>query len=1208
MLASVVLLAFVGVPCVVAQVTTASVNGVVQDLSGANIAGAKVELTNEASAAKRETVSNKQGAFAFSAVPSGDYTVVITAAGFETYVQSGVHLDPQDQRVLRNLKLAVGSETVTVTVAASDQGINTDSGEMSDLISSEDIDHLSVEGRDVTELLKILPGFAPNSGISNSVYDPSQVGISGAVGQYAGNGTPLNGVSLLSDGADITDPGNFGASIQTVNYAQVAEVKVQTASMTADTAHGPIVINAVGRAGGNKYHGSLYAYARVAQLNSIDWFTKYTGQIKPNDRQIYPGFTLGGPVLIPGTSFNHQRKLTFFAGAEQYAQRNVYAYGNASSATLTALVPTAAMRTGDFSSAQLAAMLGTHYTSSGVCDSVYVNICSVPVTAPDGTAIVNGQMQGLLDPGAVALFNVLPLPNSPTGSNNYNYVTTNLINNDLWQARGRLDYALGARTKIFALYSTQRGKNGIPQAPSYSPRSNSGGVNTPGGGLLNDVNSELGSFNVSTIISASLTNEFFGAGSYLNQNFVLKNFTGTDRATLNYPYNGLYANGSTIIPQLADYGYDGLPIGLFPDPGRSGIFNRKWIRTLGDNVTTLYRTHTIRVGFYGQLDSNNEVPTYGNTNGQLSASYFGETQPVGAFSLHNTGPVGSGKGGNYLANFAEGHISNFTQNNIAPAANLYFWNIDGYVQDHWRALSGLSIDFGVRFEHLTPWGDAHGLGIPIFRDSAYYADSAGSPLPGFLWHAIDPSVPNQGLPTRWAFVEPRAGLAWDPYKRGETVFRAGFGMYRAHDSFNDATAGVGTVQGVRTQTLQTTTLATVSAQNFPINSGSVASLASTNVYGYSETDDQMPLITTWNAAVVQKLPYKTQMQIAYVGNKSTHLIDNGGNQTINLANINALPVGAAYSTGKYSYANYNAVAGLQAAQVDAFRKYPIYYGVILPRHRLYANYNALQVELTRQSGRVRYGINYTFSKALGVLGSTGNGQPSNPFNLRDNYQPETFDRSQVFNASYTFILGNPVHQRLLGLAANGWEISGITNFLSGPNLTSVGRPNFSVQGTVVGTSNSLPLSSIAFLGTPDVLLQPRLLCDPTTAGGSHRYINGACFGLPTQLGTNGTYRFPYIHGPAFFNSDLTLRKSFALRDKQSVQVRFAAFNFLNRANTSFTSGFPNQTILDFSNANAGANPAATNVLSSLTSQHPEFGSAPLKVGRRVVGISLTYQF
>ena len=78
--------------------------------------------------------------------------------------------------------------------------------------------------------------------------------------------------------------------------------------------------------------------------------------------------------------------------------------------------------------------------------------------------------------------------------------------------------------------------------------------------------------------------------------------------------------------------------------------------------------------------------------------------------LHATGPVGSGSGGNYLADFAEGYIFQYNQTNLAAEPNLYFWNLSGYLQDHWRITPRLTIDAGVRLEHITPWQDSHNQG------------------------------------------------------------------------------------------------------------------------------------------------------------------------------------------------------------------------------------------------------------------------------------------------------------------------------------------------------------------------------------------------------------------------------------------------------------------------------------------------------------------
>ncbi len=1226
------------------QGTTATLNGTVTDTTGAVIPNAAVQLKNEKTGDMRNSVSNGSGVFSFSALPVGDYDVTVKATGFQAVQQNAIHLDPGDQRTVRNLALQPGATDV-VTVESAPQQIATDSGEQSALISSEDIKHLSVEGRDVTELFKILPGFAIRSGLDNTTYDPSQVSVNGALGSYAANGTPVNGVSLLSDGADVTDPGNFGAAIQNINYEQVAEVKVQTSSFTADSPRGPVVVNAVGKSGGSSFHGSLYTYARTSQLNSTDWLAKHTGQQKPPDRQVYPGFTFGGPVIIPGTRFNSEKKLTFFVGAEQYAQRNGYAYGGASSATLQALVPTAAMRQGDFSATQLQAYLGPNYkpvtTTSGgvtttgpacVSSDPYTNICYQPQSGPKGQALTNGNIAAYLDPGALAVINTLPLPNVASNGQ-YNWITTNLVDNNLWQARGRIDYSINDKNKLFVVYSTERGKAGNPQAEYYSPRGNLGGVNIPGGGLLSTINSELGSLNLTTIFTPTLTNEFYVAGSWLLQNFVPKSLAATQNG---YPYNGLFNNGSHVLPALLDYGNDGLPLSLLPDGTYGGVYAKKWVRTAGDNLTKVVGPHTLRAGFFFQLDTNHEVTPFVQTNGALSQYYFPEnfTDPV-AGKVQNTGTVGSGSGGNYLANFLEGHVGTYTQTNIQPAPNLYFFNVDGYIQDHWRLTHSLTVDAGLRLEHLTPWGDAHGFGVPVFSDARYQANS-NPLLPGFAWHAIDSSVPVTGLSTRWAYVEPRVGMAWDVYGEGATVLRAGAGFYRAHDSFNDASGGLSTVLGQRSATVNNILLSSISSQAG--NVSAPTGLAFDNSpSAFLSGDDKQPQVITWNAAVDQKLPRNVFLEIAYVGNHSNDLLNNGSNSGVaNLDDLNALPIGSLYGAQPANQAvNNRVISGtgmsypviaapgvsgsnttvgtLDQPHIDVFRKYQVYNHVYVAQHNIYANYNGLQVSLNKQQGPLHFGLNYSWSHALGILGAFENGNPSDPFNIRNNYRSETYDRRHIFNASYSYTVGNPVRNRFVGIATNGWEISGISTLQTGPDLTSISSTNFGTGGTLTipnGVVNGAPatasvgISNSNLLGTPDVALQPTLTCDPSSKTLPHQYINASCFGLSPTLGTNGVYRFPFLEGPAFFQTDLTGAKTFRLNEHNSMQLRVAAFNFINHANTSFTGVDPNATALNFNNGGT----TLTQALATAQSQNATFGLAPLKEGRRILELALRYDF
>ena len=1207
-----------------AQTTTATLSGTVLDPTNAIIPGAEVTLTNVQNGTRRTSKSNSGGNFVFAAVPSGDYDVRVTMPGFEATLLHNIHLDPSDNKNLSKVTLAIGEVTQTINVSSEDAGL-TSSGEKSTLITANDIKKLSVEGRDVGELVKILPGFAiaqTSANVDNSSYDASQVNITGALRSYAANGNSANGVTLLSDGANITDPGNYGDSVQNVNTDMVEEVKVQTSNFTAENSNGPIVVNAVGKSGTQTFHGELYTYARTYQLNSQDALSKFEGQAKPNDRYIYPGGNLSGPLLIPGTNFNHSRKLTFFVGAEDYAQRNIYAYGSASQAVIKALVPTAGMRAGDFSCPQLSAYLGSAITcnangTSTINNANFNNIGFVPTTAPNGNTLTGqGQVGPYADPGAKALLSVLPLPNRTNMGDGYNYVATNLVDNDLYQARTRVDYSFSDRVKLFGTYNVERGRNGIPEVPYYSPAASgadSGGVDTPGGGLLSTINSQTAGLNLTLVLSQKLTNETTANLTLLNQEFVPKTPSALLSSTVGYPYQGLFGNNTLQYPQLHDYGYDGLPLGLFPDFSVATPYARKFLPSAGDNVTYVVKAHTIKAGVYVQQVINNQrlLPSNSSTNGQIGDYYYGSTFTDA--SAPGTPGATVNTTGNYAANFFEGQIEQYSQQNFVPVQNLYFWNVDWFANDTWKVTHRLSVDLGARFEHLGPWQDRHGIGIAIFDPSTI---NDGTSTAGFSWHAKNPAVPNSGVPSRFAFVEPRVGLSYDVYGNGKTTVRGGWGMYRTHDNYNVVQSAAALAEGVQVSAVSGGGGVTLKnlhyispSNNSSVGAGNYTDSNAVTAYGLPKGDSEQPLTYTYSFTVNQQLPRNSQLEFSYAGSQGADLTAQNVNVlNLTLQNVNPVPLGAFFKPNPQTGAvvPLGLIDSLSTTQINSYRPYPQYGNIDVPRHILYSNYNALQSSWNKQSGHLTYGINYTWSKALGIRDGYYNGNASDATNLRNNYGPLSFDRTNIFNASYTYDLGSPYKgRRLVAGAVNGWQLSGITGVQSGPNIQATYYSNFNLTGKLgaTGSATQLNVDNKTFLGTPDVYLQPNITCNPAVHTAPNQFINGGCFQLP-QIGQNGPFNYPYLHGPAFFNTDLTLAKSFALREQRSFQFRLAGFNFLNHPLTSFSTTFPQQIALNLSNLNVGGETASP----SLATAAPGFGVSTIKEGRRVVEVALKYNF
>lgn len=1228
--------------------SSASVDGIVHDALGALVPKAKVQLKNTATGTVLTTVSNGSGVFSFSGLNTGDYALEVDAVGFAGQEFAGIHLNPGDQRTFRDITLKAG-ETATVTVTDVQGQISTDSGEISTLISAEDIDHLAVEGRDVTELLKILPGMAivqNSTNFANAAYDPSLVSFGGAIGAYSGNGTQTNSTAILADGMDITDPGSYGLAIQNVNYDQVAEVKVQTGSFTSDTAHGPVVVNAIGKSGGDSYHGSLYTYARTYQLNSLDWQAKYVGSQPPHDRQLYPGFTIGGPVRIPGLAFNSAKKLTFFVGAEEYAQRSVYAYNSPYQATVTAMVPTANMHKGIFSDAELNAMLGPNRvlnpnyvpnsTAAGTStqyycpNSIYTTICAMPTSGPQGPnvlpPITNGNISAFPDPLGTALLNTIPLPNLPSNGQ-YNYLQTDFVNSNLYQLKSRLDYALSDKTHAFLSYGLESGKQYQPSSTYGRPGANGmgGGMDMPGGGYIGTVTSHVASFAVTTVLSASLTNQFYAGGAYFSQIFNLKN----PSALTGNPYSLLFANGSVGIPSDQTYGsstYAALPFMSYEDPTFGGDFTKKQLRVAGDNITKLIQRHTFRAGIYYQFDANPQLSAQ-NTNGSLSDYYHPTTfSDADGSTVHSTG--------NNTADLFEGIIGNISQVNKKVETNVYFYSFSGYVQDHWLIGRHMSIDAGVRLEHLTPWSDPHGQGVAIFDPVSY---RSGAPLasPGILYHAIDHSIPLTGVPTRPMFVEPRFGFVYDFRGDSKTILRGGYGIYRQHDSYNDGLLSDQTAEGQRSYSLPNSghTFKNLNLLQNNITNATTAFVKDASINVRMATDDEMSRVQTYNLVLDQRFPHNVMMEVAYVGNYGDHLMEAN-----NLRNINALPLGSLYgpepNAGRadtaanigrvwsiFTNGNVPTLSNLQISDTDSYRPYPLYSAINAIRHRGYSNYNAMQSQINWFVKNVRISANYTWSKALGAVSG------GDPTNLANDYLPLSFDRTNIFNATYSYTFGKLVKERYLGWVANGWEASGIVNYQSGTLLQSLIGPNYQLGGTLTvppGTTGSipgynntstctssgtpavctLPIGSGYLLGTPDIQLQPVLTGNPNGKH-PHQYIDGTAFHL-APLGTQGQYDYGNLRGPAFFNTDLAIRKQFKLADKQSLQLRVAGFNVINRANYTFSNLFPGGYSMSFSQTENATDINAD--LAAATNQNANFGSAPIRTGRRVMEVSVKYVF
>ncbi|PYR91351.1 MAG: hypothetical protein DMF84_17040 [Acidobacteria bacterium] len=724
-----------------AQDFRGAIAGRISDISGGRLPGVTVTATNTATNVASTAATNTDGDFSIPFLNPGTYAVTAELSGFKKLVREGVEVRIGD-RIGLDLAMDVGKMEETVSVTAESPLLDTLTGSTGQVIDSKRLSMMPLSDGNPFVLARLAPGVAYTGDLKFSrPFDNGGTSGIAAVGAAGGNEFTLDGSPNMANGRRVAFVPPAGA---------VQEFKVETASFDASDGHtAGATVNVTLKSGTNQLSGSGYTYYRSDKLAATDFFVNKSGGEKPSLKYKRPGFTAGGPLIVPGLYDGHDR--TFFFGAVEWLYDQF-------PEPLPQTVPTEAMRNGDFS-----ALL-----AQGI-------VIYDPLTAQQvGPRVVRQPFAGniipsiRLNPIAQKVLSYYPLPNQPadaSGQNNFFY--GNPRSDDFYSISSRVDHTITSKQRIFARYTRNDRRE--------SRGAQFGVVNgvTPTGNFLFRKNDGITMDHTYTQSSLSLWDIRAGWQKFREPNV--------------RQHEGVF--------NPADLGFSPSVTALFGGASYFPLFNFDTLSDIGDNLagntehtiysvqptyTRLMGKHAMRAGYDVRL-----YHEFGANRGRQAGEY--QATRGGAFTRQqdNSPSQNWQDVASFLLGFPTGGSIevNGTRTNDT-------WYHALFVQDDWKLSDRLTLNLGLRYEYEGATTDVSNRNVRGFDPNATpgitnaaEAAYAGNPIPqipassfkarGGVQFATD-QAPGFWNPDKNNF-QPRAGFAYK--MTDKTVLRGGWGIY-----------------------------------------------------------------------------------------------------------------------------------------------------------------------------------------------------------------------------------------------------------------------------------------------------------------------------------------------------------------------------------------------------------------------------------------------
>lgn len=1104
---------------------TGTIQGILTDSSGGSIPNARVTAIDEAkNILVRETTTSADGRFALRNLLPGNYTVKAEAPGFKALERRALTLDQNQIMDLGVLSLEVGQTTEAITVEAQVPLVDTSTSQKSFVISSRQVTELSLNGRDFQSLMRTLPGVVSNdrSDFRLAFNNTDSFNVNGLRGS-------MNNVFL--DGSINTDVGANDGQYTQISLDAVGEFKVQTSTFNAEYGRNPGIVIAINtKSGTSEYHGTLYEFNRNNAFDARRPFdtTGTTQKLRFNQF----GFNLGGPIPVPGYSWGDTKKLFFFFNYE--GTRATRPRGTATFVD----IPHQDLLNGDLSRLYRPGFILDANNQPTQFRNGQVFRPGTIVRGPGGRIIGGDPYPNNIIPrsewsrNAPAFLRILNAVDrskaAPVGPTNpelvrYPYAEQYLFDKDAKIAR--IDWNISPKAMFFFRWADDAQREdqelGIfastpyPVFPQYRAK--------PGASW---------SWNLINVISPSLTNEAIFTYNHLTQIVDVTEKADPnlyDRTKLGFTFEELYPN-SNLRNRFPRFNCG---VGSCNFPGfSSGWLSEGKTFAFTDNLTKHMGAHTFKTGVFWNRNDNGQQPAWTDA---ISINF--------APSADNPNDTGT-----TFANMLTGYYTSITQSNGRFYGTFRFYGVEAYAQDSWKVTRKLTLEYGLRWAFYGPTY-TYGKYLQNYFDPRRYDPARAVRLdlnPGIRQGSILPGgdpfngmveegkgIPKGFMEPRYNNWQPRFGFAWDPFGDGKTAIRGGGGIFHERIRQNNINFdGLGNPPLVYNPTIYSGNVDNISpaliagGTRFPVG-----------IRGH-DLHAKIPTVYSWSFGVQRELGARTSLDVAYVGNAGRYLMYQ--------RDINTLPLGTTLRPGVLQSVN---------NVTNALRPYLGYSSVTFVEFGAISKYHALQARLSRRFARnLTANANYTWGKAMNET-DTDVTTIGYAYDRRREYGPAGFDRTHTFTMDYVYELPRLATQNMfLKHALNGWQVSGITRFWSGPPATITANGN---PGTLGGGQRA------DYLGG-EIYPAERT---------RFQYFNPLAFGRPADgslgnLGRN-TLRLPGIN-----QWDISLFKNFYFTERVRAQLRLETFNTFNHTqwaavNTGISVPNPGQPVTEATRGRTG---------------------------------------